>query len=136
MAELGYAADCNSEDIGSNPVVASKSNVTLSDEGHTVALTDAPYGRETKRKINRIKELFGENWREDNPGASIEKLYRLTIKDTREPLFARISSVAKSKLEDMAREKGITLAETIEELVLTEPPPKNTLQKLMERFIP
>ena len=75
-------------------------------------------GRETLRKIRKIEQLAGADWRDKFPDRSVSSVFYEVTGDDREIIFARVAPEVKTYLYDLSDDWECTLAETIEDIIL------------------
>lgn len=74
----------------------------------------------TERKIRIITKQLGTDWREKNPGRSIDAIYNEVVGDIRKNLFCKIDPEIKIYLDEMVDNYDMKMGELIERLIREE----------------
>ena len=74
----------------------------------------------TRRKLRIIKEQLGADWKDQNPGKSIDAIYNVVMGDNRKNLFCKIDPTVKNQLDEMVDYHDIKMASLVEKLVREE----------------
>jgi hypothetical protein len=74
----------------------------------------------TVRKLRIIEQKFGNDWKEQHNGKSIDAVYNVIIGDTRKNLFCKLDPEVKKCMDEMVDYHDIKMAELVEKLIEEE----------------
>lgn len=71
----------------------------------------------TRRKIQKIEEILGSDWKQKSPDTSIDTLYTQLMGDDRENLFCKVGPGTKQMLKELSSESDQSMANVIQNLI-------------------